>query len=67
MEWFELSKNMVFALKEEIGNTSLFSGRKSEIASIIDWTMHVKKELSLSIALLARRKKGKTTLVQRLP
>lgn len=57
---------ITFALKEEIGMPELFAGRKKDIEYFLKWAEGVKKELNLSIALFARRKKGKTALVQRL-
>jgi hypothetical protein len=58
--------DLIIALKEEIGNPGFFSGRKKELDFFLDWCENVKKEMSQSTALLARRKKGKTALVQRL-
>jgi hypothetical protein len=60
------SSDLIIALKEEIGNPDLFVGRKQELDFFLDWAFKTKKELSQSTAILARRKKGKTALVQRL-
>ncbi|MBF0408208.1 MAG: hypothetical protein HQM10_12695 [Candidatus Riflebacteria bacterium] len=56
---------MIFALEEEIGSTEIFTGRKGEISYLMNWLEGVKKKCNNSIALLARRKKGKTALIQR--
>ncbi|MCP4107403.1 MAG: hypothetical protein GY749_17970, partial [Desulfobacteraceae bacterium] len=53
-------------LKERIGNPELFTGRKKELAYFLNWTDRIKKEISLSTAVLSRRKTGKTALLQRL-
>ena len=58
--------DLIIALKEEIGNPDLFVGRKKELDFFLDWAFKTKKELSQSTAILSRRKKGKTALVQRL-
>ncbi len=57
---------IIFALKEEIGNSNIFTGRKKDIEYFLKWVEGVREELNISIAILARRKKGKTALVQRL-
>ncbi len=57
---------IVYALKEEIGDYELFSGRKEEINYIMAWTEKVRKEAGASLAIVARRKKGKTALLQRI-
>ena len=59
-------EKLIFALSEEIGETELFVGRKAELNKLLHWVELVKKTLSQSTAILARRKKGKTALVQRL-
>ncbi len=53
-------------LKEKIGNPDLFTGRKQERAFFLKWIEGIKKEISPSIAMLSRRKTGKTALLQRL-
>jgi hypothetical protein len=58
--------DLVIALTEEIGNPDLFVGRKKELDFFLDWALKTKEQLSQSTAILARRKKGKTALVQRL-
>jgi DNA-binding Lrp family transcriptional regulator len=59
------SSELTFALEEEIGNTDLFSGRKADLEYLFRWLELVRKKTKPSIAILARRKKGKTALVQR--
>ena len=53
-------------LKEKIGNSELFTGRKKELAYFLNWIDKIKPELSQSMAILSRRKTGKTALLQRL-
>ncbi|MDJ0835319.1 MAG: hypothetical protein QNK37_02320 [Acidobacteriota bacterium] len=53
------------ALQEEIGNPDLFVGRQKELDFLQLWVERVKKKLGKSTALLARRRKGKTALLQR--
>ena len=53
-------------LKEKIGNPELFTGRKRELTFYLKWIEHIKRESSLSSAILSRRKTGKTALLQRL-
>lgn len=59
-------KVMDYALEERIGNPDLFTGRKEELAYFLKWIKHIKERRSQSTALLARRKMGKTTLLERL-
>ena len=53
-------------LKEKIGNPDLFTGRKKELSFFLKWIEGSKKEISMSTAILSRRKTGKTALLQRL-
>lgn len=53
-------------LKEKIGNPDLFTGRRKELAFFLKWIDNIKKEISKSMAILSRRKTGKTALMQRL-
>lgn len=53
-------------LKEKIGNPELFTGRKREMAYFLDWVDGAKEQISQSMALLSRRKTGKSALMQRL-
>ena len=57
---------MQIYLKEKIGNPDLFIGRKKELAKYLRWIGDIKKEISSSMAILSRRKTGKTALLQRL-
>ncbi|MCP4405249.1 MAG: hypothetical protein GY801_49110 [bacterium] len=57
---------MQIYLEEKIGNPELFTGRKKELALFLGWIRNIKKKLSMSTAILARRKSGKTALLQRL-
>ncbi len=54
------------ALKEEIGKPELFTGRKKDLDYFLDWIEMVKEELGRSRVILARKRRGKTALVQRL-
>jgi hypothetical protein len=58
--------NMTYALKERIGDPSLFCGRKREMELLLNWTENIPREISKSRALLGRRKSGKTAIMQRL-
>lgn len=57
---------MIMALKERIGNPHLFCGREKEMRRLLTWTSGIPKELSKSMAMLGRRKTGKTAIMQRL-
>ncbi|MCP4151726.1 MAG: hypothetical protein GY757_28540, partial [bacterium] len=57
---------MDYALKERIGKPDLFVGRKKELAYFLKWITDIKDEKSQSTAILARRKMGKTALLERL-
>ena len=57
---------MDYALKERIGKPELFTGRKEELVYFLKWITDIKEEKSQSIAMLARRKMGKTALMERL-
>jgi len=57
---------MKIYLKEKIGNPDLFGGRKDELAFLLNWVEGIKGELPKSRSLLARRKTGKTAILQRL-
>ena len=57
---------MKIYLKEKIGNPDLFTGRKKELSFFLKWIKGIKKEISMSTAILSRRKTGKTALLQRL-
>ncbi|MCP4150188.1 MAG: hypothetical protein GY757_20745, partial [bacterium] len=57
---------MDYAFKERIGRPHQFTGRKEELAYFLKWIDDIKQEKSQSCALLARRKMGKTALMERL-
>lgn len=61
-----MDSELIIALREEIGNSDLFVGRKKELDFFLDWADKTKRQLSQSTAILSRKKKGKTALVQRL-
>lgn len=53
-------------LKEKIGNPDLFTGRQKELMFFLKWVEGITREISPSMALLSRRKTGKTAILQRL-
>ncbi len=57
---------MKIYLKEKIGNQGLFTGRKRELGHFLKWIEKIKRELSMSTAIVSRRKTGKTALLYRL-
>ena len=57
---------MEFYLQEKIGNPELFTGRKKELTFLMNWVDKIKLRLSKSMAIISRRKTGKTALLQRL-
>jgi hypothetical protein len=57
---------MDYALEERIGNPDLFTGRKAELDYFLKWISDIKERKSQSTAILARRKMGKTALLERL-
>ncbi len=58
-------QDLTYALAEEIGDPDLFVGREQEMARLLKWAEATKLRRSKSMAILARRKKGKTALLQR--
>ena len=54
-----------YPLAEEIGDPELFVGREQEMNHLLDWAQRAKRLRSKSMGILARRKKGKTALLQR--
>ena len=54
-----------YPLAEEIGNPNLFVGREQEMRRLLRWAEDTKPRNSKSMAILSRRKKGKTALLQR--
>jgi hypothetical protein len=57
---------MEYALKERIGKPDLFTGRNEEMTYFLKWINDIKDEKSQSTAILARRKMGKTAILERL-
>lgn len=57
---------MIYALKERIGDPTLFCGRKQQIDLLMNWVNMIPKKMAKSRALLGRRKCGKTAIMQRL-
>ncbi|MDM8514675.1 hypothetical protein QUF76_00615 [Desulfobacterales bacterium HSG16] len=57
---------MQYPLREKIGNPDLLVGREKEFTSFGKWIANIPKCLSKSRVILARRKSGKTALVQRI-
>ncbi len=57
---------MDYAIEERIGNPDLFTGRKEELDYYLKWINDIKLRRSQSTAMLARRKMGKSALMERL-
>ncbi len=57
---------ITIALEEEIGNSDLFVGRQKDLDFFLGWVEKVKKKIGQSQVILARKRRGKTALVQRL-
>jgi hypothetical protein len=57
---------MDYALEERIGNPDLFTGRKAELDYFLKWISDIKERKSQSAAIMARRKMGKTAIMERL-
>ncbi|MCU0288248.1 MAG: hypothetical protein MUF15_17865, partial [Acidobacteria bacterium] len=57
---------MDYAREERIGNPDLFTGRKKELDYFLKWINDIKERKSQSTALMARRKMGKSALMERL-
>ena len=57
---------MEYALEERIGNPDLFTGRKAELSYYLKWIDDIKERKSQSTAIMARRKMGKTAIMERL-
>jgi hypothetical protein len=57
---------MEYALEERIGNPELFTGRNEELTFFLKWIDEIKEKKSKSTAMLARRKMGKSALMERL-
>jgi len=57
---------MQYPLAETIGNPDLLVGREEEFALFDKWISLIPERLSKSRAILARRKSGKTAIVERI-
>jgi hypothetical protein len=57
---------MQYPLKEKIGRPDLLVGREKEFQLLDRWLANIPLELSKSRVILARRKSGKTAVVQRI-
>ncbi|MCU0286667.1 MAG: hypothetical protein MUF15_09730 [Acidobacteria bacterium] len=57
---------MEYVLEERIGNPELFTGRQKELGYFLKWINDIKEKKSHSTAILARRKMGKTAIMERL-
>ncbi len=53
-------------LEEKVGIPELFTGRKRELSHFLKWIEKIKRKLSMSAAIVSRRKTGKTALLHRL-
>ena len=64
---FSWPKKVEIALPEKIGNPGLFVGRKEEFDFFLgDWYRNLEGNFAQNQAILSRRKKGKTSFMQRL-
>ncbi len=57
---------MRYPLREKIGDPDLLVGREREFEDLGKWIGNIPKSLSGSRVILARRKSGKTAIVQRV-
>jgi len=57
---------MKYPLPESIGNPDLFVGREEEFEFLNEWLGNIPKRLSMSTVILARRKSGKTAILERV-
>ncbi len=57
---------MQYPLQEKIGDPDLLTGREREFRTFGQWLSKIPKKLSKSRVILARRKSGKTSFVQRI-
>ncbi|MEA1884220.1 MAG: hypothetical protein U9N62_06850 [Thermotogota bacterium] len=64
---FKMPDKIEYALPEKIGNPGLFTGRKEEFDFFFgDWYMNLEGHFPQNQAILSRRKKGKSSFMQRL-
>jgi len=61
-----MKNNIQYPLSEKIGEPDLLVGREKEFRLFDKWLANIPKRLSKSRVILARRKSGKTTFVQRI-
>jgi len=57
---------MQYPLAETIGNPDLFVGRDEEFERLNKWFKFIPRRLSMSTVILARRKSGKTAILERV-
>jgi len=57
---------MQYPLTEKIGEPELLVGREKEFKQFGKWIKNIPKRLSKSRVIIARRKSGKTSFVQRI-
>ena len=56
---------LILALEEDIGSPVLYTGREEDMALLLNWVDLVKQKGGRSQAILARKRRGKTALLQR--
>jgi len=65
-QMFKMPEKIEYALPEKIGNPGLFTGRKEEFDFFLgDWYMNLEGNFAQNQAILSRRKKGKSSFMQR--
>ena len=65
-EMFKMPDTIEYALPEVIGEPKLFTGRKKEFDLFLnEWYSDLEKNYAQCVAILSRRKKGKTAFLQR--
>ncbi|MBF0452051.1 MAG: hypothetical protein HQK75_15215, partial [Candidatus Magnetomorum sp.] len=57
---------MHYPLPETIGLPDLFVGREEELEYLNEWLERIPRRISMSTVILARRKSGKTALLERI-
>ena len=57
---------MQYPLPETIGNPDLFVGREEEFKYLYTFLEQIPKRLTTSTVILARRKSGKTAILERV-
>src|SRR6056297_1765580 len=64
---FKMPETITYAFPEQIGNPDLFVGRKEEFDYFLgDWYMTLEGNFAQNQAIVSRRKKGKSSFLQRL-